>query len=108
MTELLFIVEEREDGACDARAVGSDIAAHSSTRASLESSVRQAVRERFQAGPGMPQVIHLHFVHDKTIPVIDTPSSEQQEIVERLRGSVLRDDDPFGPAAPLEDWEALQ
>jgi len=25
-----------------------------------------------------------------------------------LRGSVLRYDDPFGPACPLEDWEALQ
>jgi hypothetical protein len=24
-----------------------------------------------------------------------------------LRGSVLRFDDPFGPAAPEEDWEAL-
>lgn len=26
----------------------------------------------------------------------------------RLRGSVLRNDDPFGPAVPLEEWEALQ
>ena len=25
-----------------------------------------------------------------------------------LRGSVLRYDDPFGPACPLEDWEALK
>jgi hypothetical protein len=25
-----------------------------------------------------------------------------------MRGTVLRDDDPFGPAAPPEDWEALQ
>lgn len=25
-----------------------------------------------------------------------------------LRGSVLRYDDPFGPAVPEEDWEALQ
>jgi len=24
-----------------------------------------------------------------------------------LRGTVLRYDDPFGPACPLEDWEAL-
>ena len=24
-----------------------------------------------------------------------------------LKGSVLRDDDPFGPAVPPEDWEAL-
>lgn len=25
-----------------------------------------------------------------------------------LRGSVLRDDDPFGPAVPPESWEANQ
>lgn len=25
-----------------------------------------------------------------------------------LRGTVIRYDDPFAPAAPLEDWEALQ
>ncbi len=34
--------------------------------------------------------------------------SEKQSIIERLRGSVLKDEDPFGPAAPLEDWEALR
>lgn len=28
--------------------------------------------------------------------------------VNPLRGSVLRDDDPFGPAVPAEDWEANQ
>lgn len=25
-----------------------------------------------------------------------------------LRGTVLRDDDPFAPAVPPEDWDALQ
>ncbi len=25
-----------------------------------------------------------------------------------LRGKLLKYDDPFGPAAPLEDWEALR
>ena len=28
--------------------------------------------------------------------------------VNPLRGSVLRDDDPFGPAVPADDWEANQ
>jgi hypothetical protein len=25
-----------------------------------------------------------------------------------LRGSILRDDDPFGPAVPEDDWEVLR
>ncbi|HZK80366.1 MAG TPA: hypothetical protein VFC46_04845 [Humisphaera sp.] len=98
MTELLFIVEEREDGFCNARAVGADIAAQAVTRKGVESSVREAIRERFHAGGEMPEVIHLHFVHDKTIPLAETPEWIPQEIEERLRGSVLKDDDPFGPA----------
>lgn len=28
------------------------------------------------------------------------------EVKETLKGSVLRDPDPFGPAAGPEDWEA--
>ncbi len=28
--------------------------------------------------------------------------------VNPLRGSLLRDDDPFGPAVPAEEWEANQ
>jgi hypothetical protein len=36
-------------------------------------------------------------------------SGEQQVSQDNpLRGSILRYDDPFGPAAPLEDWEVLQ
>ena len=50
MTELLFIVEEREDGVCNAKAVGTDIAAQASTRAGVESSVRKAVRESLLRG----------------------------------------------------------
>ena len=30
------------------------------------------------------------------------------EIIERLRGTILRDDDPFGPATDPEDWEAAR
>jgi hypothetical protein len=37
-------------------------------------------------------------------PVASGASVEQ--LRERLRGSVLRDDDPFGSASPTEDWEA--
>jgi hypothetical protein len=33
-----------------------------------------------------------------------TPSSTDRP----LRGSILRDDDPFGPAVPADEWEAAR
>lgn len=50
-----------------------------------------------------------------TVTEVDTPVSTAPEPwpdnapTDRypLRGSVLRFDDPFGPAAPEEDWDAL-
>jgi hypothetical protein len=40
----------------------------------------------------------------KTAPVTE---QEWQKIRESLKGTILRDDDPFGPAVPPEDWEAV-
>lgn len=45
---------------------------------------------------------------------VETPQDELRELISewesryKLHGSVLRYDDPSGPATPLEDWEALQ
>lgn len=40
------------------------------------------------------------------IPLERTPPALAEEIRARLSGSVLKDEDPFGPATPPEDWEA--
>ena len=34
------------------------------------------------------------------------PAQDSTAWVNPLRSSVLRDDDPFGPAVPTEEWEA--
>lgn len=40
------------------------------------------------------------------VPVV--PTSDEAEMKRKnMKGSVLRYDDPFGPAVPPEDWEAL-
>ncbi len=36
------------------------------------------------------------------------PSPAPAKSPNPLAGSVLRDDDPFGPAVPPEDWEACR
>jgi hypothetical protein len=40
------------------------------------------------------------------VPLERTPPKLAEEIRARLQGTILRDDDPFGPAAPPDDWEA--
>lgn len=44
------------------------------------------------------EIIVREAVPRSTPPATDFP----------LRGSILRDDDPFGPAIPAEEWEALR
>jgi hypothetical protein len=42
------------------------------------------------------------------IIVLDTNGSKSVPYENPLKGSVLRYDDPFEPATPLEDWEVLR
>lgn len=41
------------------------------------------------------------------IIVLDSNGIETAQKLNPLKGSVLRYDDPFEPAAPIEDWEVL-
>ena len=40
--------------------------------------------------------------------IISPILNDQADVQTQLRGSVVRYDDPFGPAAPTDDWEALK
>jgi len=40
--------------------------------------------------------------------VISPITSFNGQNTKPLRGTVTRYDDPFGPAAPVEEWEALR
>lgn len=42
------------------------------------------------------------------IIVLDTNGKETMPKTNPLKGSVLRYDDPFEPATPIEDWEVLR
>jgi hypothetical protein len=111
MTEILFIVEEDHEG-FRAKAVGASIVTEADTREELIKNVRDAVLCHYDSPEDAPKVAHLHYVRDETI-AIATPRSAPAslttaEIVESLRGSILKDDDPFGPAAPPEDWDAMR
>ncbi len=52
----------------------------------------------------------LPFEEGKQVEVIILETKAGETISPRtnpLKGSVLRYDDPFGPAAPIDDWEVL-
>ncbi len=106
MTELLFIVTEEADGGYAAQAVGESIFTQASSDGELERNVREAVRTHFDRPEQMPQVLHLHFVRDRTIPLSTISTAAEVADGSPLRGSVLSYDDPFAPACPPEDWEA--
>lgn len=40
--------------------------------------------------------------------VLESGQSSEEAAENPLKGTVIKYDDPFGPAAPLEDWEALR
>jgi predicted RNase H-like HicB family nuclease len=68
MTEILFIVEESEEGGYTAHAVGASIVTEGDTLEELREMVRDAVRCHFDEDDAQrPKAIRLHLVHDEVI-----------------------------------------
>lgn len=66
MSELIFIVEEAQEGGYTARALGESIFTEGESLKELEDNVRDAVRCHFDPG-GEPKVIRLHFIREELI-----------------------------------------
>lgn len=70
MTEILFVVEEADEGGYSAFAVGQSIFTQADTLDELHHMVRDAVECHFEPDdPARPLVIRLHFVRDEVIPL---------------------------------------
>jgi hypothetical protein len=68
MTEILFIVEEADEGGYTARAVGASIVTEADSMEEFRETVRDAVRCHFDEGDsGRPKAIRLHLVRDEVI-----------------------------------------
>lgn len=68
MTELLFLVEEADEGGYVARAIGASIFTEAETLEELRTNVRDAVACHFDPGE-LPRLIRLHFVRDEVLSV---------------------------------------
>ena len=65
MRELVFLVEESQDGGYYARAVNHSIVTQGETIAELKTMISDAVRCHFDEAD-MPDLIHMHVTHEET------------------------------------------
>lgn len=66
MKEIVFLVEESDEGGLIARALGESIFTQADSMDVLRDEVRDAVRCHF-GGNGGPSAIRLHFVKDEVL-----------------------------------------
>lgn len=66
--EILFVVEESDEGGYEARALGHSIYTQGESMEDLKRAVRDAVRCHFEEAD-LPAMIRLHFVKDEVIAV---------------------------------------
>ena len=64
--ELVFVVEDADEGGYIAKALGASIFTEADTIDELREQIRDSVRCHFEAGEG-PTVIRLHFVREEVI-----------------------------------------
>jgi hypothetical protein len=66
MSEIIFLVEEADEGGFTARAVGESIFTEADTLDALRANVREAVECHFDEGKA-PKLIRLHIVHEEIL-----------------------------------------
>ncbi|MDO9254885.1 MAG: hypothetical protein Q7U54_05165 [Bacteroidales bacterium] len=65
MKEIVFLVEESQDGGYFARAVNHSIFTQGATIAELKPMISDAVRCHFDEAE-MPDLVHIHVTHEET------------------------------------------
>ena len=66
MTEIIFNIEDADEGGYTAQALGHAIFTEAQSLDELRENMRDAVRCHFDEGTG-PRVIRLHFVRDEAL-----------------------------------------
>jgi hypothetical protein len=66
MTEIIFVVEEADEGDYIASALGASIVTEADTLTELRDMVRDAVRCHFDEGEA-PKIIRLHFTREEVM-----------------------------------------
>ena len=65
MSEIIFLVQESQDGGYFAKALGEGIVTQGDTLDELRTMIRDAVRCHFDEAE-MPKIVHLHLTREET------------------------------------------
>lgn len=68
-TELIFEVQEAEEGGFWARALGESIFTQAETWEELKANVKEAVECHYDSPEEKPRIIRLHFIRDEVLIV---------------------------------------
>ena len=68
MSEIIFLVEESNEGGYQARALDHSIFTDAETMEDLKSNVREAVHCHFDEDE-LPKMVRLHFVRDEVMSI---------------------------------------
>ncbi len=69
MNELIFLIEESEDGGYTARALGEDIFTEAETLDELKDMIKDSIKCHHFERDAVPRIVHLHIVKDEVIAV---------------------------------------
>lgn len=67
MREIIFLIEDADDGGFIAKGLGYGIYTDADTVEELRENIRDAVNCHFDENEEKPKVIRLHFVHDEVL-----------------------------------------
>ncbi|MFO7659187.1 MAG: hypothetical protein R6W78_19165 [Bacteroidales bacterium] len=67
MTEIIFIVEESNEGGFEAKALGHSIFTEGETLEVLKTNIKEAIHCHFETD--VPKIIRLHYVKEEVIGI---------------------------------------
>jgi hypothetical protein len=68
MSEIIFVVEDSDEGGYTAKALGYSIYTKGETLDGLKESIRDAVKRHFDEKE-RPRIVRLHMVKDELMPI---------------------------------------
>ena len=68
INEIIFLVEESEDGGYQAKALGSSIYTEADTYEEIRELIKDAVRCHFDE-ESIPKIIRIHFVKEEVLAI---------------------------------------
>ena len=70
MKEIVFLINEAEEGGHTARALGESIFTDAETMDELKKNIQEAIECHFDNPADKPKVAHLHFVKDEILAIV--------------------------------------